>query len=166
MGLALVIAFSALLLTTLLALLWSRWPLWLRGLLIGAVTLFYFYANDAIHQIWGVPSRDALPERFVMIAAVVEEPAGRAPGSIYLWVTVPQEGAGPRLEPRAYRVPYSRPLHAQIEEGLRKGREGISQMGSAEAKAGSGRAFGLLRPGNDEQEIRIKDLPVPALPEK
>ena len=166
MGLSIVLAFAALLLLLLLALLWSRWPGWLKGVLVLAVTALYFYGNDAIHGIWGVPSADALPERFVMLAAAVDEPAGRHAGSIFLWVSVSHEGTANRLEPRAYRVAYSKDLHAQIDAGLRKGRDGISQMGTAEAKAGNSRSLGWLKPGSDEQEIKIRDLPSPQLPEK
>ena len=165
MGLALVLSFAALLLLVLLALMASRWPAWLKGVLVAAVTALYFFGDDAVHQIWGVPSSDALPERFVMLGAVVDEPAGRSPGSIFLWVSVPKEGTA-RLEPRAYRVPYSKELHTQIDVGVRKGRDGISQMGTAEAKTGSSRSMGWLKPGTDEQEIKIRDLPSPQLPEK
>lgn len=166
MGLALVLSFAALLLLILLALLWSRWPGWMKGVLVLAVTTLYFYGNDAVHQIWGVPSSDALPERFVMLAAAVDEPAGKNPGSIFMWVSVPREGLNNKLEPRAYRVPYTKELHSQIDQGVRKGRDGISQMGTAEAKAGNARGAGWLKPGNDEQEIKIRDLPSPQLPEK
>jgi hypothetical protein len=165
MPLAVVLAFAALLLLTLLALLWSHWPAWTKLVLVVAVSGLYFFGNDAVHQLWGVPSTDALPERFVMIAAVVEEPTNRSPGAIFLWLSAPREG-GPLLEPRAYRLPYSKPLHAQVEEGLRKGKDGISQMGTAEARAGHGRGLGWLKPGNDEQEIKIRDLPSPQVPEK
>ena len=165
MGLALVISFAALMLLVLLALLWSRWPAWMKGVLVLAVTVLYFYGNDAVHRIWGVPSADALPERFVMLAAAVDEPSAKNPGSIFMWVSVPREGVN-KLEPRAYRVPYTKELHAQIDQGVRKGRDGISQMGTAEAKAGNARSAGWLKPGNDEQEIKIRDMPSPQLPEK
>jgi len=165
MGLAIVLAFSALLLLLLLALVWSHWPGWMKGVLVLAVTALYFYGNDAVHQIWGVPSADALPEHFVMLGAAVDEPTGKTPGSIFLWVSAPREGLK-KLEPRAYRVPYTKQLHAQIEEGVRKGKDGISQMGTAEIKPGNARGVGWLKPGNDEQEIKIRDLPSPQLPEK
>jgi len=165
MSLALILSFAALLLLTLLALLWSRWPGWMKGLLVVAVTALYFVGHDAVHQLWGVPSTDALPPRFVMLASVVEEPVQRNPGAIYLWVSVPREG-GPMLAPRAYRLRYSKALHEQVEEGLRKGKDGIAQMGTAEARPGNARGLGWLQPGNDEQEIRIRDLPAPQLPEK
>ena len=165
MGIALVISFAAVLLLILLALLWSHWPAWMKGILVLGVTGLYFFGNDAVHQIWGVPSIDALPARFVMLAAAVDEPSGKTPGSIFMWVSEPREGVK-KLEPRAYRVPYTKELHAQIDAGVRKGRDGISQMGTAEAKAGNARAAGWLKPGNDEQEIKIRDLPSPQLPEK
>lgn len=165
MSLALVLAFAALLLLTLLALLWSRWPAWLKGALVVAVTALYWVGHGALHALLGLPTTDPLPPRFVMLAAVVEEPTARAAGAIYLWVSEPQE-SGPLLAPRAYRVPYSKPLHEQVEEGLRKGKDGIAQMGTADARPGSGRGLGWLKPGSDEQEIRIRDLPAPQLPEK
>ena len=165
MGIALVISFAAVLLLILLALLWSHWPAWMKGVLVLGVTGLYFFGNDAVHQIWGVPSIDALPARFVMLAAAVDEPSGKTPGSIFMWVSEPREGVK-KLEPRAYRVPYTKELHAQIDAGVRKGRDGISQMGTAEAKAGNARGAGWLKPGNDEQEIKIRDLPSPQLPEK
>ena len=166
MGLSLVLAFACVVLLLLLSLLWSAWPGWMKGLLVLATTALYFFGNGAVHQIWGVPSSDALPERFVMLAAAVDEPAGRSPGSIFMWLSVPREGSANRLEPRAYRLPYSKELHSQIDIGVRKGRDGISQMGTADAKAGSARGLGWLKPGNDEQEIKISDLPSPQLPEK
>jgi hypothetical protein len=165
MSLAIILAFAALLLLVLLALLWSRWPAWMKGLLVVVVTALYFVGYDAVHSIWGIPSTDALPPRFVMLASVVEEPSARTKGAIYLWVSEPQE-SGPLLAPRAYRVPYSKDLHVQIDEGLRKGRDGIAQMGTAEARAGKARSSGWLKPGSDEQEVKIRDLPTPQLPEK
>jgi hypothetical protein len=48
---------------------------------------------------------------------------------------------------------------------MKKVRQGVSQMGSAEPKSGP-RGFSWLRPGNEEQAVKIRDLPVPQLPEK
>ena len=165
MTLALILSYAVLLLLAALALLWSRWPNWLKGLLVVAVTGFYFYGHETAHSLWGVPSTDALPARFVMLAAVVDEPTKKSPGALYLWVSPLEEG-GATVQPRAYKVAYSRRLHEYVNEGIKKGRDGVSQMGTAEAKAGAGRGLGWLRPGNDEQEVKISDLPAPQLPEK
>ena len=166
MSLALVLAYAALVLLAVLALLWSPWPRWLKaGLALGA-TVLYFFAHEAVHALIGVPSHEALPERFVMVAAMVEEPNGNARGALYLWVRALRDGVA-ESEPRAYRLAYDRKLHEQINEGLRKGRDGVSQMGTAEARGGRGRGLASwLQPGADEQEVRIRDLPVPQLPEK
>jgi hypothetical protein len=165
MSLAIILSFAVLTLLCALALLYSHWPRWLKSLLVLGVTVLYFHGHDAVHAIWGIPSTDALPERFVMLAAVVEEPTSKAAGALYLWVNPLHEGKAV-LQPRAYKLPYSKSLHEQINEGIKKGRDGVSQMGTAEVKLGSGRGWGVLRPGNDEQEVKIRDLPVPQLPEK
>ena len=166
MSLALVLAYAALVLIAVLALLWSPWPRWLKaGLALGA-TVLYFFGHEAVHALLGEPSQDALPERFVMVAAMVEEPAANQKGALYLWVRPLHDGVA-QPQPRAYRLAYNRKLHEQINEGLKKGREGVSQMGTAEMRAGRGRGVASwLQPGADEQEVRIRDLPVPQLPEK
>ncbi len=161
---AVVLSFAALVLLAALALLWSRWPAWLKGLLVLSVTGFYFYADDALHGLAGLPTRDALPERFVLLAAVIEEPGAKNKGSLYVWVNELKDGK-PAAQPRAYRLPYQKDLHALLNEGMKKVRQGISQMGTAEPKTGP-KGFSWLRPGSDEQAVKIRDLPVPQLPEK
>jgi len=165
MTLSIILAFCVLAFLLLLALLWSSWPGWLKSLLVLAVTALYFQAYQVAHSVLGNPSPDALPPQFVMLAAVVEEPGPKSAGAVYLWVTPIQEGTR-RLQPRAYKLPYSRGLHEQVNLGLKKGRDGVSQMGVAELKDGNGLGLGWLNPGNDEQEVKIRDLPVPQLPEK
>ena len=164
MNSSVVIAFAALLLLTLLALLWSRWPAWLKGLLVLAVTAFYFHADEVLHGQWGWPSPDALPARFVLLAAVIEEPDAKSPGALYVWVNALENGK-PAPRPRAYRLPYTKDLHALLNEGMKKVRQGVSQLGTSEPRQGP-RGFSWLRPGSDEQVVKIRDLPVPQLPEK
>lgn len=161
---AVVLSLAALVLLCTFALLWSRWPVWLKGLLVLAVTAFYFYADDALHGIAGLPAREALPERFVLLAAVIEEPGAKSKGALYVWVNELKDGK-PAAQPRAYRLPYQKDLHALLDEGMKKVRQGISQMGTTEPKTGP-KGFSWLRPGSDEQNIKIRDLPVPQLPEK
>ena len=161
---AVVLSFAALVLLCTLALLWSRWPAWLKGLLVIGVTGFYFYADGQVHGLAGWPSRDALPERFVLLAAVIEEPNTKSKGALYVWVNELKDGK-PSAQPRAYLLPYAKDLHALLNEGMKKVRQGISQMGTAEPKTGP-KGFSWLRPGSDEQNVKIRDLPVPQLPEK
>lgn len=157
-------AYVALALVTGLALVFSNWPRTAKAALVVGVTALYFVADRALDDAWGWPSRQALPERFVLLAAVVEEPGKTAPGALYVWVNALEDGK-PAREPRAYKLPYAKDLHALLDEGMKKVRQGISQMGSAEPKRGP-KGFSWLRPGSDEQEVKIRDLPVPQLPEK
>ncbi len=164
MTLELVLTAAALAFLSLLALLYSRWPLWLRGLLVVGVTAFLFHADDVVHRMWGWPSTDGLPERFVLLAAVIEEPSSKSKGALYIWVNGLNNGK-PTPEPRAYRLPYAKDLHALLDEGMKKARQGVTQMGTAEPKAGP-KGPSWLRPGSDEQVLKLRDLPVPQLPEK
>jgi len=164
MTLPIVLTFTALLLVTTLALLWSRWPGWAKGLLVLGATAFYFFAYDAVSGMWGWPAAETLPERFVLLGAVIEEPTKQTPGAVYLWVNS-LEGGHPAREPRAYRLPYEKELHLLVNEGLKKVRQGVTQMGTAEPRPGSGR-LSWLRSGNEMPDIKIRDLPAPQLPEK
>jgi hypothetical protein len=56
-------------------------------------------------------------------------------------------------------------LHALLDDGMKKVRQGVRPMGTAEPKTGP-KGFSWLRPGLDEQAVKIRDLPVPQLPEK
>lgn len=165
MPLAVVLSFAVLVLLCALALLWSRWPGWLKGLLVAGVAVFYFFAHEVVLNLAGWPSAEPLPERFVLLAAVIEEPNAKTEGALYVWVNAIQNGK-PAPLPRAYRLPYSKDLHALLNEGLKKVRQGVSQMGTAEPKAGRKGGLSWLRPGRDEQDVKIRDLPSPQLPEK
>jgi hypothetical protein len=164
MTLAVTLCFVVLAALAVLALLWSAWPRWLRALLVAGVAVFYFWADDAVHQMWGWPSGDALPERFVLLAAVIEEPSAKSAGALYVWVQGLENGK-PVRAPRAYQLPYAKDLHALLNEGIKKSRQGVTQMGTAEPKAGK-KGLNWLRPGSDEQVVKIRDLPAPQLPEK
>jgi hypothetical protein len=164
MTLPVVLSLAALAFLALLALLWSRWPAWLKGLLVVGVTAFYFFVNEVVHGMWGWPSADALPARFVLLAAVIDEPNAKRPGALYVWVNALEDGK-PAAQPRAFHLPYSKDLHALLNEGMKKIREGVSQVGTSEPKVGR-QGLAWLRPGNDEQSVKLRDMPVPQLPEK
>jgi hypothetical protein len=164
MTLALTLSFAALVLLCTMALLWSRWPGWLKGLLVAGVTVLYFWGNDVAHNLSGWPTPDVLPERFVLLAVVIEEPNNKSSGALYVWLNA-IEGGKPVAQPRAFKLPYSKDMHALLNEGMKKSRQGVSQMGTAEPKRGK-KGLSWLRPGSDEQEIKIRDLPAPQLPEK
>lgn len=147
-----------------LALVASAWPAGLKALVVAAVTALYFVAAAVLADVWGWPARQALPERFVLLAVVIDEPTRTQPGALHLWVHA-LEGGKPAAAPRAYRLPYRKDLHALLGESMKKVRQGVSQMGSAEPRHGP-RGLAWLRSGADEQDVKIRDLPSPQLPEK
>jgi hypothetical protein len=158
-------AFVALAALAGLALVASRWPAWGKALLVAGVTALYFVADRAFDDTWGWPSKSGLPERFVLLAAVIEEPTKKDAGALYVWVNALEDGK-PVRQPRAYKLPYAKDLHALLEEAMKKVRQGVTQMGSAEPKRGRGRFFHWLRRGSDEEQLKIRVLPGPQLPEK
>lgn len=149
---------------TALALVWSRWPGWAKALLVVGVTSLYFAADRAIDGRSGWPSGATLPERFALLAVVTEEPTPKRDGALYVWVQ-PIEDGHTTAAPRAFRLPYDRDLHSLLAEAMRKNRQGVAQMGSATPKGGP-QGYSWLRPGSDEQVVKVRDLPVPQLPEK
>jgi hypothetical protein len=157
-------AYVALVFVTALALVYSRWPQWAKAVVAVCVGVLYFFADASLNHVWGWPGRQSLPERFVLLAAVIDEPSKTRPGALHVWINALDNGK-PATVPRAYTLPYSKDLHSLLNEGVKKSRQGISQLGSAEPKAGP-KGLAWLRPGSDEQNITIKDLPAPQLPEK
>lgn len=157
-------AYVALAFLALLALVSSRAPRVLKAMLVAGVTALYFWGAAVLDGVWGWPSRQALPERFVLLAAVIEEPKQTDPGALYVWVNALENGK-PARQPRAHRLPYSKELHRLLDEGMKKTRQGVSQMGTAEPRSGP-RGLSWLRPGAEEQNVKIRDLPSPQLPEK
>ncbi|MFY7955945.1 MAG: hypothetical protein ACOVN8_07265, partial [Burkholderiaceae bacterium] len=81
MTLTLIIAFSLFVFLFALALVYSSWPRWLKGVLTLAVCAFYFYGHNAVMSVIGYPTNDPLPARFLLIAAVIEEPTPKYPGA-------------------------------------------------------------------------------------
>lgn len=168
MTLALTLAMVALSLLTLLALIWSVWPAWLKAVLIIVVTGFYFVGYELVQQLGGTPSHSPLPERFVLIGAVVEEPSSKSQGAVYLWINELNDSR-PVVAPRSYQVEYSKALHAEVEDGMRRGRDGMRQLGTVEsAKAAQHGVLGMLGLARsaDKTQIHIRDLPASQLPEK
>ncbi len=147
-----------------LALLQSAWPRWARAALVLAVTGLFFVGERISTDLAGWPAAGGLPERFVLLAAVIEEPTAKSPGALYVWVQPIRDGK-PLREPRGVRLAYRKDLHALLDEGMKKARQGVSQMGSAQPRVGQGSFFAWLKPG-DDQVVKLRDMPLPQLPEK
>jgi hypothetical protein len=160
-----------------IALIISRLPKWIKAGLILLATGSYFFVHQVAEDLSGWPSKTALPERFVLLAAVIEEPKKGQTGRIFVWLeplpavssqsspaSTSQRTNLSRM-PRAYELPYGKDLHSLLEESKKKMRQGVSQLGTAEPKRGK-QGFSWLKAASDEQEVKLRDMPIPQLPEK
>ncbi len=163
--LVLVYALLAFLLVCLL--LATRWHWGVKATAVLLVSGFYALSHNTLQGIAGWPSDDTLPQRFVLLAAVFDEPSpGRNhPGAIFIWVN-PMKDNKPLEMPRVHRLPYEKDLARILGDGIKKARDGNTQMGSTEPVKGQG-GFAWLRPtSNDKLQIKLSDLPRAQLPEK
>ncbi|MEN9560223.1 MAG: hypothetical protein RLZZ502_1434 [Pseudomonadota bacterium] len=135
--------------------------------LIACTTLGYFFVDHGVRQLGGWPVKQALPEKFILLAVVFDEPdpaRGNA-GALYLWVNEIINNK-PVPEPRGYKLPYQKDLHGILAEAMKKNRNGITQLGKAEPKPQKGGLTWLRGGAEDTQDVKIQDMPTPQLPEK
>lgn len=165
--LMLIIAYTMLGFLILCLCLATRWAWWVKAAMVTLVSGFYIFSHQALQGISGWPTEDKLPERFVLLAAVFDEPAPQRhhDGAIYIWLN-PMKDNEPLDMPRSYKLPYAKDLHEILGDGIKKARDGNTQMGSTEPKRGPA-GFAWLRPaGNDQLQIKLSDLPRAQLPGK
>lgn len=165
--LALSIGFAVLCFLLLCVCLYGRLGNRFKLLLVGVVSVFYFVGYNAIHEVQGWASAGELPRKFILLAAVIEEPVkDKTKGEIFVWLQPIAENR-PSGEPRAFRFAYEKGLHSLFEEGMKKARNGNSQMGIVESAQRGTRGVSWLKPaGADLQRIKLRDMPAAQLPEK
>jgi hypothetical protein len=142
-------------------------PRWGKLTLTLLLTGFYFVNFEAVQGLFGWPASESLPARFVLLATVIDEPsqASGSKGAIYVWINA-LEANKPAAKPRAYQLPYGKDVHAMLTEAMKKNRNGISQMGRADAPPSAAGLAWLRAAGADAQKIIVQDMPAAALPEK
>jgi hypothetical protein len=131
-----------------------------------------------------------LPARFQLLWVRVVEPDLKSAnsGAIYLWIEEVDENNVPDGVPRAYRLPYSRPLADRAAKARDEIVNGKPQQGLAEDLAGGENPeeakSNLERPGSrvdpglttvdldqfrllqQAQRVEFSPMPVPTLPPK
>ena len=170
------VALAALLLSIAI---WNRLAWWIRAGAIVVTAAFFFVSFQSMKNILGWPTTAPLPDRFEILHARIQEPdeAMRVEGAIYVWaMTLPGEGpvdaadiykpgaidtrVGQDQMPRAYRIPYTRFAHEQVNEALIKMQEGVRQIGVTDRRP--------RKPGEHAPQSRYSfyDRPDPILPPK
>ena len=100
----------------------GRW--WLKLPTIALTCLFTFAVWSALDSFSGWPTAQNPPANALLVASTVDEPR-----AIYVWL-VPSDASGllryrpDQSEPRAYRLPYSRQLHEQVDRGTALAKQG------------------------------------------
>jgi hypothetical protein len=126
----------------------AHWPPKLAAIVLTPGVAFMVWQES--RPVTGWPTDGKPPADAVFVSASVEEPSRRTKGAIYLWVTAPGE-----QKPRAYQLPYSRPLHEQMHAALERTKRG--------------ERLGVRRQGEDSSTrsrtsspFRVYRLPPPA----
>jgi len=153
----------------------------------------------SVNEFMGWPTDDQLPSKFLLHWAVIKEPDVKSgdEGSIYIWVR-PISEPEPKVEhkewndyllsfydgksqPRAYRIPYSRPLHEETQKAISLLLKGVGVGGTSGEGEGEGEGEGK-EAGKEGQGtgktgdggrsltnnggIEFHKLPPPKLPDK
>lgn len=148
----------------------------IKGVAIVLVTALYIGAWHGHKALLGWASDDALPERFRLHYATVEDPdkAFRTPGTIYLWVSS-LDGPAARREPRAYRITWDAETARAVLDALAEVERGVAMEGRSTGLSETGRVR-LVEPAEHVQVddgtaaapgmIDFRPVPTPALPPK
>jgi hypothetical protein len=90
----------------------SRFAWWIKAVAIVIASAFFIEVFFATQGLLGWPGAGRLPQKFQLLWVRVVEPdrlAGSR-GAIYLWIEEVDDNNVPDGVPRAFRLPYSRPL--------------------------------------------------------
>lgn len=168
MLLALVLAYLFFTALLLLALIYSRLPVLLKiGLVVVAVG-FYWLSYQGWKETQGWPALSTLPDKFLLHAAVVDEPDKDAgiDGVIQIWVSDLRDDQV-AVQPRAYQMPYEIGMHGKIQEAERQMNNGNLQIGITNPRMrDSSKGSKKKRAGQKYPNLEFVRLPDPALPEK
>jgi hypothetical protein len=132
----------------------SRGPWWLKLPAIVVTTAFTFLVWRALDSFTGWPTDAAPPARALLLSSTVDEP-----NAIYVWVIGYDRGGAlgyrpDTVEPRGYRLPYSRALHAEIDRATALAKQG-RQVELSRPQAGRGSSTGRMR-----ASIVVRAVPV------
>jgi len=158
---------------------WNRVRWWIKASTIIITFGFFFISFLSIRQILGWPTNTDLPDQFELIWAFIQEPdeVSRTAGGIFVWaMTLPGDGpvdpadlyqpgavdtrVQPGQLPRAYKLPYTRYVHKDVEEAITKMVDGVRQIGVTDRKP--------KKPGENapHSPFSFYDRPDPILPPK
>jgi hypothetical protein len=112
----------------------SRFAWWIKAATIVVTSAFFVEVFFATKSLLGWPGTGKLPPKFQLLWTRVVEPDAKIGdrGAIFLWVEEVDENNVPTGVPRAYRLPYSRPLGERAAKARDEIMLGNPQEGTAE----------------------------------
>ena len=144
---------------------WS-WPVKAGSIIL--TTCFYTVTYFSLPPLLGWPTSADLPDKFKLIAAEIRQPnkVTGDKGSIFLWVSRVDD-LNSSTSPRAYKLPYSDPLHEQVLNAKIKLGKGVQQLGERkEPDSPDIHVTDAARTSQVSTHIEFYDMPDPLFPEK
>ena len=145
----------------------TRWGV-LAKLGLSLALLASLWAGHQRMLAWsGWPTAQVLPTDFLFLTAVFDEPVpkNQHPGGIVMFVHPMQDGVLSEM-PRAFRLPYDKDLRATLEDGIKKARDGYTQLGRTQRRTDVGGWAAWRSPRAGDVRVVLRDVPRLQLPEK
>jgi hypothetical protein len=132
----------------------------LKAVVIIVTSLFFIEAFFATRDLLGWPGNGQLPARFQLLWARIVEPdlKSSTKGAVYLWLEEIDANNVPLGVPRAYELPYSRPLADRSMAARDQIMEGNAQLGTAEDVEGTATGEAKQKP---EQAVEVGGVTQP-----
>src|SRR4051794_40507876 len=125
-----------------------------KAIVIIVTSAFFIEAFFATRDLLGWPGNGQLPARFQLLWARIVEPDLKSStrGAVFLWVEEIDANNVPLGTPRAFELPYSRPLADHSMAARDQIMEGNAQLGTAEDVQGTDTGEASKKP---EQAVEI-----------
>jgi len=156
----------------------------LKSILIAGVLWFGVVLYYSTLSFTGWPSPQAIPKNSRMISFRIEEPSIKknSPGGIFFWLDISSENEKAVIlellnptkmlayysdvEPRAYKIPYSKDMHKRLLEIMKKRKEGY-QVFVKGKKGKKTNKKDKRKSNNNEDKIELRIVnPVDLLPKQ
>lgn len=121
----------------------GKW--WIKSWLILVTSYFSIAVWMALHSYMGWSTTDPLPAKYQVFWIIVYEPRDNDEGAIHVWLRSLHAQSKNNLfeysasiEPRAYKLQYSRELHEQAQQALGSLKQGRPVVGGKEMMNSNG----------------------------
>ena len=130
----------------------SRFAWWVKAVAIVIASAFFIEVFFATQGLLGWPGAGQLPPKFQLLWVRVVEPDRLigSKGAIYLWIEEVDDNNVPDGVPRAFRLPYSRPLADRSALARDEIMRGKPQQGTVEELQGE---EAKQEPNSDEMRV-------------